>query len=128
MRVLNDSLTHIKQQNEVNKKVLLSRQTTIDSLQSRVTVTENLQQAERTAVQERQAYIQAAKREIDRKVKTYGVEQELDTVSCQHNIKIPVMRIITELEGLYDEPELKQYVRERYSRLWMKRISELPYL
>lgn len=128
MRVLNDSLTHIKQQNEVNKKVFLSTQTTIDSLQSRVTVTENLQQAERTAVQERQAYIQAAKRKIDRKVKTYGVEQELDTVSCQHNIKIPVMRIITELEGLYDEPELKQYVRERYSRPWMKRISELPYL
>jgi DNA-binding protein H-NS len=93
-----------------------------------VTITENLLQAERTAVQERQAYIQAAKREIDRKVKTYGIEQELDTVSCQHNIKIPILRIIAELEGLYDEPELKQYVRERYSKPWMKRISELPYL
>ena len=128
MQVLNDSLTHIKQQNEANKIALLSTQTAVDSLHSRVTVTENLQQTERTAVQERLAYIQAAKREIDRKVKAYGVEQELDTVSCQHNIKVPILRIITELEGLYDEPELKQYVKERYSKPWKKRIKELPYL
>jgi len=127
MQVLNDSLTHIKQQNEANKIALLSTQTTVDSLHSRVTITENLLQAERTAVQERQAYIQAAKREIDRKVKAYGIQQMFDTVTCQRNITVPFIRITDELINTTKEPELKEYIQERYRKPWLKRMSELPF-
>jgi serine/threonine protein kinase len=127
MQVLNDSLMLIKQKNDANATTIHSTQTTIDSLQSRINEMEVDRQKERVVIQDRQDYIQTAKREIDQKIRAYGIQQMFDTVSCQKNVTIPFMRITLELEKQYEEPELKQYIKERYRDPWMKRLSELPF-
>jgi serine/threonine protein kinase len=82
---------------------------------------------QRTTVRQHQDIIKDKKKEIDRKVQAYGIEQMLDTVSCQRNIKMPIIRIAHELENAYEEPELKLYIKTRYHRPWSRRINELPY-
>ena len=103
-----------------------SEQVTPDSLQLPIKQTKE-QESEQPIVRQRTNPIEAKKKEIDEKVRQYGIEQMLDTVSSQSNISIPCLRIADELENTYDEPELKQYIKMRYRKPWLKRISELPF-
>jgi hypothetical protein len=72
-------------------------------------------------------YIAAAKRKIDQQMEVYGIQQMFDTVTCQRNITIPFLRITDELIRNTKEPELKEYIQERYRKPWLKRMSELPF-
>ena len=56
-----------------------------------------------------------------------GIQQMLDTVSCQLNISIPFLRILDEMILKTEEPELKEYIDERYRKPWIKRMKELPF-
>jgi hypothetical protein len=42
-------------------------------------------------------------------------------------ITIPFLRITDELIKETKEPELKEYIQERYRKPWLKRMSELPF-
>jgi len=85
------------------------------------------QQAEQNTLQKHQDYIAAAKRKIDQQMEVYGIQQMFDTVTCQRNITIPFLRITDELIRNTKEPELKEYIQERYRKPWLKRMSELPF-
>jgi hypothetical protein len=60
-------------------------------------------------------------------VQAYGIEQMFDTVTCRRNITIPFLIIADELIQNTKEPELKEYIQERYRKPWLKRMSELPF-
>ena len=111
---------------EDNTKIY-SEQAAPDSLQLPVKQTTIQLESEQPIVRQRTNPIEAKKKEIDEIVRQYGIEQMLDTVSSQRNITIPCLRIADELENAYDEPELKQYIKMRYRKSWLKRISELPF-
>ena len=57
----------------------------------------------------------------------YGIQQMFDTVTCQRNITVPFLRITDELINATKEPELKEYIQERYRKPWIKRMQELPF-
>ena len=104
-----------------------SSQAATDSLQHRIIELETEKQAVEAQVQQYQSLIDAKKKQIDRQVRAYGIEQMLDTVSCRRNITIPLLRIADELLEDAKEPELKEYIQERYRKPWLKRMSELPF-
>lgn len=115
--VLTDSLNHMQ----------ASSQAATDSLQHRIIELETEKKAVEAQVQQYQSLIDAKKKQIDRQVRAYGIEQMLDTVSCRRNITIPLLRIADELLEDAKEPELKEYIQERYRKPWLKRMSELPF-
>jgi TfoX/Sxy family transcriptional regulator of competence genes len=84
-------------------------------------------ESEQAAIQQKQDHILAAKKQIDRQVQAYGIEQMFDTVSCRRNVTIPVIRIADELLRDAKDAEVKEYILERYRKPWLKRLSELPF-
>ena len=122
--MVNDTLQMIKEEN--NAKIG-QEQAKIDSLQFQIERINLQQQSEQTTIRQRQDFINAAKRQIDKQVQAYGIEQMFDTVTCRRNITIPFLRIADELIQNTKEPELKEYIQERYRKPWLKRMSELPF-
>lgn len=120
--LMNNSHTQQEQQIVIDTLKVLREENTERSPQNEEAVSPR-----RTTVRQHQDSIKDKKKEIDRKVQAYGIEQMLDTVSCQRNIKMPIIRIAHELENAYEEPELKLYIKTRYHRPWSRRINELPY-
>jgi len=110
---LTDSLTRIQTAN----------QTVTDSLQHRIMGLE----AEKQATEAQVRLINEKKKQIDRQLQAYGIDQMLDTVTCQRKITIPFLRIVDELIQDTKEPELKEYIQEHYRKPWMKRMNELPF-
>ena len=124
LEMVNDSLQIIK---EENNAIIKHEQAKNDSLQFQIEQINQLQQTEQNAVQRHQSLINEKKKQIDKQVQAYGIEQMLDTVSCRRNITIPFLRIVDELLKKTKEPELKAYIEEHYRKPWLKRMSELPY-
>ena len=124
LQMVSDSLQTIK---EMNNAKIKQEQAKSDSIQLQIQQIDQQKQAEQTAVQRHQNHINAAKRQIDRQMQAYGIEQMLDTVSCRRNITIPLLRIVDELIQDTKEPELKEYIQVRYRKPWLKRMSELPF-
>ena len=122
--MVNDTLQMIKEEN--NAKIG-QEQAKTDSLQFQIERINLQQQSEQTTIRQRQDFINAAKRQIDKQVQAYGIEQMFDTVTCHRNITIPFLRIADELIQNTKEPELKEYIQERYRKPWLKRMSELPF-
>ena len=122
--MVNDTLQMIKEEN--NAKIG-QEQAKTDSLQFQIERINLQQQSEQTTIRQRQDFINAAKRQIDKQVQAYGIEQMFDTVTCRRNITIPFLRIADELIQNTKEPELKEYIQERYRKPWLKRMSELPF-
>ncbi len=122
--MVNDTLQMIKEEN--NAKIG-QEQAKTDSLQFQIERINLQQQSEQTTIRQRQDFINAAKRQIDKQVQAYGIEQMFDTVTCRRNIIIPFLRIVDELIQNTKEPELKEYIQERYRKPWLKRMSELPF-
>lgn len=120
--LMNNSHTQQEQQIVIDTLKVLREENTERSPQNEEAVSPR-----RTTVRQHQDSIKDKKKEIDRKVQAYGIEQMLDTVSCQRNIKMPIIRIAHELENAYEEPELKLYIKTRYHRPWSRRINELPF-
>jgi hypothetical protein len=60
-------------------------------------------------------------------MQAYGIQQMMDTVSCRRNITIPFLKITDELIRDTKDPELKEYILERYRKPWLRRMSELPF-
>ena len=118
-QMVSDSLRTLKVEDNAR---IVTEQTKNDSLQLQI----NRQHGLKPSVRQLPDPIEAKKQEIDEKVRQYGIEQMLDTVSSRSNISIPCLRIADELENTYEEPELKQYIKVRYRKLWLRRISELP--
>ena len=124
IRTVNDSLKVFK---EENKAKILSEQEKTDSLQLQMNQIADQRESEKMAIQRRQDYINEAKRKIDQQMQAYGIQQMLDTARCQRNITIPFLRITDELIGDTKDPELKEYIQERYRKPWLRRMSELPF-
>jgi len=124
LQMVNDSLRIIKEEN--NAKIE-QEQAKSDSLQFQIGQINQQQQTGQNAVQRHQSLINEKKKQIDKQVQAYGIEQMLDTVSCRRNITIPLLRIADELFENTREPELKAYIQERYRKPWLKRMSELPF-
>ena len=124
VQMVNDSLQMIKEEN--NAKIE-QEQAKNDSLQFQIERINLQQQSEQTTIRQRQDFINAAKRQIDKQVQAYGIKQMFDTVTCRRNITIPFLRIADELIQNTKEPELKEYIQERYRKPWLKRMSELPF-
>ena len=124
LQTINDSLQMIKEEN--NAKIG-QEQVKSDSIQLQIEQINQQKKAELAAVQRHKDQIDAAKRQIDRQMMAYGIEQMFDTVTCRRNITIPFLRIVDELIQNTKEPELKEYIQERYRKPWLKRMSELPF-
>ena len=117
-QMVSDSLRALKVEDNAR---IVTEQTKADSLQLQI----NRQQGLKPSVRKRTNPIEAKKKEIDEIVKQYGIEQMLDTVSSRSNISIPCLRIADELENAYEEPELKQYIKMRYRKPWLRRVTRL---
>ena len=124
LQTVGDSLKILKEEN--NAKITLEQATT-DTLRFQVDQINHQREAEQATIQKRHDFIAAAKRNIDKQMQAYGIQQMFDTVTCQRNITIPFLRITDELIRDTKEPELKAYIQERYRKPWMKRMSELPF-
>ena len=124
LQTINDSLQMIKEDN--NAKIG-QEQAKSDSIQFQIEKINQQQQSEQTIIRQHQDFINAAKQQIDKQVQAYGIEQMFDTVTCRRNITIPFLRIVDELIQNTKEPELKEYIQERYRKPWLKRMNELPF-
>ena len=124
LKVLKDSLKVLKEENLAKMTI---KQATTDSLRLQINQINEQQKSERATIQKRQDAIAAAKRKIDQQMAACGIQQMLDTVTCRRNITIPFLRITDELINETKEPELKEYIQERYRKPWMKRMAELPF-
>lgn len=124
MQTVNASLKVLKEEN--NAKINDEKAKT-DTLQLQVKQINEQRQSEQEANSLRQNRINEAKRKIDKQMQAYGIQQMFDTVTCRRNITIPFLRITDELIRDTKEPELKEYIQERYRKPWIKRMSELPF-
>jgi len=124
LQTVSDSLKVLKEEN--NAKITIE-QAKSDTLRLQIKQIYEQHEAEQATVQKRHDVIAAAKRKIDQKMQAYGIQQMMDTVSCRRNITIPFLRITDELIKETKEPELKEYIQERYRKPWLKRMSELPF-
>lgn len=124
LQMVSDSLKVLKEESHAKTTI---EQATTDSLRLQINHIHEQQQAEQNTLQKHQDYIAAAKRKIDQQMEVYGIQQMFDTVTCQRNITIPFLRITDELIRNTKEPELKEYIQERYRKPWLKRMSELPF-
>ena len=123
-QTVSDSLKVLKEESHAKTS---DEQAATDSLRLQINHIHEQQQAEQNTLQKHQDYIAAAKRKIDQQMEVYGIQQMFDTVTCQRNITIPFLRITDELIRNTKEPELKEYIQERYRKPWLKRMSELPF-
>ena len=123
-QTVSDSLKVLKEENQTKMAV---EQAATDSLQLQTDKIREQKESEQATIQKRQDGIAAAKRKIDRQMAAYGIQQMFDTVTCQRNITIPFLRITDELIMATKEPELKEYIQERYRKPWIKRMQELPF-
>ena len=124
LQTVSDSLKVIKEESHAKMAV---EQAATDSLQLQIDKIHKQQESEQATIQKRQDGIAAAKRKIDRQMEAYGIQQMFDTVTCQRNITVPFLRITDELINATKEPELKEYIQERYRKPWIKRMKELPF-
>ena len=124
LQTVSDSLKVIKEESHAKMAV---EQAATDSLQLQIDKIHKQQESEQATIQKRQDGIAAAKRKIDRQMEAYGIQQMFDTVTCQRNITVPFLRITDELINATKEPELKEYIQERYRKPWIKRMQELPF-
>jgi len=124
LQTVTDSLQTMKEENNTR---IEQEQAKSDSIQLQIEQINQQQQAEQTAIQQHQHFLDAAKKQIDRQMLAYGIEQMFDTVTCRRNITIPFLRITDELIQNTKEPELKEYIQERYRKPWIKRMNELPF-
>ena len=124
LRTVSDSLKVLKEESHAKTS---NEQAATDSLQLQIDKIREQQESERATIQKRQDGIAAAKRKIDQQMAAYGIQQMFDTVTCQRNITIPFLRITDELIMATKEPELKEYIQERYRKPWIKRMQELPF-
>ena len=123
-QTVSDSLKVLKEENRTKITV---EQAATDSLQLQIDKIREQQESERATIQKHHDGIASAKRKIDQQMAAYGIQQMLDTVTCQRNITIPFLRITDELIMATKEPELKEYIQERYRKPWIKRMQELPF-
>lgn len=124
MQTVNDSLKVLK---EENNATINDEKAKTDTLQLQVKQINEQRQSEQEANSLRQNRINEAKRKIDKQMQAYGIQQMFDTVTCRRNITIPFLKITDELIRDTKEPELKEYIQERYRKPWIKRMSELPF-
>ena len=124
LQTVRDSLIVIKEESHAKMAV---EQAATDSLQLQIDKIHKQQESEQATIKKRQDGIAAAKRKIDRQMEAYGIQQMFDTVTCQRNITVPFLRITDELINTTKEPELKEYIQERYRNPWIKRMQELPF-
>ena len=124
LQTVRDSLIVIKEESHAKMAV---EQAATDSLQLQIDKIHKQQKSEKATIQKRQDGIAAAKRKIDRQMEAYGIQQMFDTVTCQRNITVPFLKITDELINTTKEPELKEYIQERYRKPWIKRMQELPF-
>ena len=81
---------------------------------------------EQAAILQHERQITEAKRQIDKRIKELGIEQMLDTLTCQRNLSMPILTVVLEMGNETEDLELKAYIEERYWRPWSKRLNELP--
>jgi hypothetical protein len=124
MQTVNDSLKVLKEENNATNN---DEKAKTDTLQLQVKQINEQRQSEQEANSLRQNRIDEAKRKIDKQMQAYGIQQMFDTVTCRRNITIPFLKITDELIRDTKEPELKEYIQERYRKPWIKRMSELPF-
>lgn len=124
LQTLSDSLEVYKKES-IEK--MTDEQAKTDTLQTQLNTLSQQREYEQAVLQQKQGRIMAAKKQIDRQVQAYGIEQMFDTVSCRRNVTIPVIRIADELLRDAKDAEVKEYILERYRKPWLKRLSELPF-
>ena len=124
LQTLSDSLEVYKKES-IEK--MTDEQAKTDTLQAQLNILNQQREYEQAVLQQKQGRIMAAKKQIDRQVQAYGIEQMFDTVSCRRNVTIPVIRIADELLRDAKDDEVKEYIQERYRKPWIKRMNELPF-
>ena len=124
LQTLSDSLEVYKKES-IEK--MTDEQAKTDTLQTQLNILNQQREYEQAVLQQKQGRIMAAKKQIDRQVQAYGIEQMFDTVSCRRNVTIPVIRIADELLRDAKDDEVKEYIQERYRKPWIKRMNELPF-
>jgi serine/threonine protein kinase len=124
LKTLGDSLDVYKKE---STEKMADEQSKTDTMQTLLNTLSQQRESEQAAIQQKQDHILAAKKQIDRQVLAYGIEQMLDTVSCRRNVTIPVIRIADKLLRDAKDAEVKEYILERYRKPWLKRLSELPF-
>ena len=124
LKTLGDSLDVYKKE---STEKMADEQSKTDTMQTLLNTLSQQRESEQAAIQQKQDHILAAKKQVDRQVQAYGIEQMFDTVSCRRNVTIPVIRIADELLRDAKDDEVKEYIQERYRKPWLKRLSELPF-
>ncbi len=131
---LSDSLSRMQTTN----------QATTDSLQRRIRELEAEKQASEALVNQREEIIRTIQQAIDKKVKTMGIEQLLDTASSQAEVggwvgisekKLQAFtdeqvethtRYLTQSDQVIIKNALQEYLLSRYTQRWEKRSAALP--
>lgn len=124
LQTLGDSLKVLKEEN--NAKMTIG-QATADTLRLQIKQINEQRESEKAAKEIAEQRINDAKKQIDKQMTAYGIQQMFDTVTCRRNITIPFLRITDELIRDTKEPELKAYIQEHYRKPWIKRMNELPF-
>ena len=124
LQTLGDSLKVLKEEN--NAKMTIG-QAAAETLRLQIKQINEQRESEKAAKEIAEQRINDAKKQIDKQMTAYGIQQMFDTVTCQRNITIPFLRITDELIRDTKEPELKAYIQEHYRKPWIKRMSELPF-
>lgn len=131
VQALSDSIAVVSQANKeeinIQKNKTDSINTKADSIRQQVERIHTQQEAELSALQQRQAYLSQQKSIIDRKMKATGFQQMLDTATHKRYISLPGIRQAYDLLNATPDLELKQYIETHYCKPWLKRIDELPY-
>lgn len=84
-------------------------------------------QEQQEVILQHQRHINEAKRQIDNQIKELGIEQIMDTLSCQINVPIPILTILMKMVNETEEPELKEYIEKRYREPCFNRFFSLPF-
>lgn len=124
LQTLGDSLKVLKEEN--NAKMTIG-QAAAETLRLQIKQINEQRESEKAAKEIAEQRINDAKKQIDKQMTAYGIQQMFDTVTCRRNITIPFLRITDELIMATKEPELKEYIQERYRKPWIKRMNELPF-
>ena len=121
-----------------------TNQATTDSLQRRIRELEAEKQASEALVNQREEIIRTIQQAIDKKVKTMGIEQLLDTASSQAEVggwvgisekKLQAFtdeqvethtRYLTQSDQVIIKNALQEYLLSRYTQRWEKRSAALP--
>lgn len=145
-RHLQPEISHIRTTlTDSLNRIQASHQEKTDSLQQRIIELESQKQATEAQVRRREEFIFTIRKDIDQQVKDRKIEQILDTARSRYYSESWPSNTVTQLQTYVDKQvrlhshefseadqtiiktNLMDYIENKYTKRWEKRISQLPF-